>query len=162
IATIDATLAEAPGFVMGHLFKALAVYTSSEKQLVPMAEAALDEAVRHLAGATERERAPAAATRRPNDGDGDEGSRALERVLSEQPRDALAIQVAHLMDFYRGDSLNLRNRLSRVLPHWDASVPGYSYILGMHAFGLEEMNQYAEAEATGRRALALQRKDAWA
>jgi tetratricopeptide (TPR) repeat protein len=32
----------------------------------------------------------------------------------------------------------------------------------MHAFGLEEMNQYAEAEATGRRALALQRKDAWA
>ena len=40
------------------------------------------------------------------------------------PRDALALQVAHLMDFYRGDALNLRNRVSRVLPHWDASVPG--------------------------------------
>jgi tetratricopeptide (TPR) repeat protein len=162
IATLEATLAEAPGFVMGHLFKALALYTSSEKQFVPMAEAALAEAVRHLSGATERERALAAATRRLIDGDWDEGSRGLERILIEHPRDALVIQVAHLMDFFRGDSLNLRNRVSRVLPHWDASVPGYSYVLGMHAFGLEEMNQYAEAEATGRRALALQRKDAWA
>ena len=66
------------------------------------------------------------------------------------------------MDFYRGDALNLRNRVSRVLPHWDASVPGYSYVLGMHAFGLEEMNQYPEAEATALRALALQPKDGWA
>ncbi|HEX6268562.1 MAG TPA: tetratricopeptide repeat protein [Burkholderiales bacterium] len=162
VATLDATLAEAPGFVMGHLFKALALFTSSEKQFVPMAEAALAEAVRHLAGATERERALAAATRRILDGDWDEGSRQLDRILVEHPRDALVIQVGHLMDFYRGDSLNLRNRISRVLPQWDESVPGYSYLLGMHAFGLEEMNQYAEAEATGRRALELQRKDGWA
>ena len=41
-------------------------------------------------------------------------------------------------------------------------MPGYSYVLGMHAFGLEEMNQYAEAEATARTALALSRKDGWA
>jgi tetratricopeptide (TPR) repeat protein len=66
------------------------------------------------------------------------------------------------MDFFRGDSLNLRNRISRVLPHWSPAVPGYSYILGMHAFGLEECNQYAEAEETARRALALQPRDAWA
>jgi hypothetical protein len=58
--------------------------------------------------------------------------------------------------------LNLRNRVTRVLPHWDASVPGYSYVLGMHAFGLEEMNQYSQAEAEARRALELERKDGWA
>ena len=52
-----------------------------------------------------------------------------------------ALQTAHLFDFYRGDALNLRNRVSRVLPHWSESVPGYSYVLGMHAFGLEECNQ---------------------
>ena len=79
-----------------------------------------------------------------------------------QPRDALALQTAHLMDFYRGDALNLRNRVSRVMPHWDASVPGHSYVLGMHAFGLEEMNQYPEAEAAALRALSLQPKDGWA
>jgi hypothetical protein len=32
----------------------------------------------------------------------------------------------------------------------------------MHAFGLEECNQYPEAERTGRRALELQPKDGWA
>jgi len=49
-----------------------------------------------------------------------------------------------------------------VLPHWDESVPGYSYVLGMHAFGLEEMNQYPDAEAAALRSLALQPKDGWA
>ena len=66
------------------------------------------------------------------------------------------------MDFFRGDALNLRNRISRVLPHWDASVPGYSYVLGMHAFGLEEMNQYPEAEAPRCARLSMQPKDGWA
>ncbi len=32
----------------------------------------------------------------------------------------------------------------------------------MHAFGLEEMNQYPEAEAAALRALSLQPKDGWA
>jgi hypothetical protein len=41
-------------------------------------------------------------------------------------------------------------------------VPGYSYVLGMHAFGLEEMNQYPDAEATARRALKMQPRDGWA
>jgi tetratricopeptide (TPR) repeat protein len=162
IATLDATLAEAPDFVPGHLFKALALFTTSEKQFVPAAEASLAEATQHLGRANERERALMAATRRLLDGDWDAGCRQLDLVLVDYPRDAMALQVAHLMDFYRGDAQNLRNRVSRVLPHWDESVPGYSYVLGMHAFGLEEMNQYPAAEATGRRALALQPKDAWA
>jgi tetratricopeptide (TPR) repeat protein len=162
IATLDATLAEAPEFVIGHLFKALALYTAGEKQFVPTAEAALAQAVQHLERANERERGIAAATRRLLDGDWDEGCRMLDAVLIQHPRDAMVLQVAHLMDFYRGDALNLRNRISRVLPHWDESTPSFSYILGMHAFGLEEMNQYPEAEATARRALALERRDAWA
>jgi hypothetical protein len=78
------------------------------------------------------------------------------------PRDILALQVAHLMDFYRGDALNLRNRVARVLPHWSPAVAGHAYVLGMHAFGLEECNQYGEAEAAGRRALELAGDDSWA
>lgn len=162
IATLDATLAEEPDFVIGHLFKALALFTASEKQFMPLATASLAEADRHLSRANDRERAVAAATHRLLDGDWDVGCRGLDVVLMEYPRDAMTLQVAHLMDFYRGDAQNLRNRVSRVLPHWDESVRGYSYILGMHAFGLEEMNQYPEAEAAGRRALTLEPKDAWA
>ena len=162
IATLEATLAGAPDFVIGHVFKALALFTTGEKKFVPAAEAALAEAMRHSGHANARERDLIAATRHFLDGDWDAGCRQLDHVLIDHPRDAMALQVAHLMDFYRGDSLNLRNRVSRVLPHWDESVPGFSYVLGLHAFGLEEMNQYPEAEATGRRALALQPRDAWA
>ncbi len=103
-----------------------------------------------------------AAARQLVDGDWDAACAAFDRVLVDHPRDAFAIQSAHVMDFFRGDALNLRNRVSRVLPHWSPGVPGYSYILGMHAFGLEECNQYPEAEEAGRRALALQPKDGWA
>jgi tetratricopeptide (TPR) repeat protein len=162
IATIDSVLAESPDFVLAHLFKALALFTTSEKQFVPMAEAALAEATRREARANERERRLIGATRRFLDGDWEDGCRRLDRLLADHPRDVLALQTAHIFDFFRGDAQNLRNRVSRVLPHWDASVPGYSYVLGMHAFGLEEMNQYAAAEATGRQALELQPKDAWA
>ena len=43
---------------------------------------------------------------------------------------------------FRGDAVNLRDRVGRVIRHWHESVPGYSYILGMQAFGFEECNQY--------------------
>ena len=143
--TLDATLAEAPDFVIGHLFKALALFTTNEKQFVPAAEAALAEATRRAERANAREQGLMTATRQFLDGDWDAGCRHLDRVLVDCPRDAMALQVAHLMDFYRGDALNLRNRVSRVLPHWDESVPGFSYVLGMHAFALAERYQYAGA-----------------
>ena len=162
VATLDAALADSPQFVVGHLFRALAMFTMTEKSLLPEVARSLDAARALLANANDRERGLVDATQRLLDGDWDAGCLALDHVLSEHPRDALALQAGHLMDFYRGDALNLRNRVSRVLPHWNESVPGFSYVLGMHAFGLEEMNQYAEAEAAARRALALERKDGWA
>ena len=162
IAAIDEATNAAPAFVAGHLFKAMALYTMAERQFVPVARASLDAAKKHVAGANDRERMMIAAAERLVAGDWHRASQAIDRVLMQYPRDALAVQVGHLMDFFRGDALNLRNRISRVLPRWDASVPGYSYVLGMHAFGLEEMNQYPEAEATARRALAMQPRDGWA
>jgi tetratricopeptide (TPR) repeat protein len=162
IGVIDEALTTSPAFVAGHLLKANVLYTLAERQFVPMAAAALDAAKAHARTANDRERLMIDATGKLVAGDWHRAAQAYDRVLVDYPRDALALQVGHLMDFFRGDALNLRNRVSRVLPQWDASVPGYSYVLGMHAFGLEEMNQYAEAEATVRKALALQPKDGWA
>jgi tetratricopeptide (TPR) repeat protein len=162
VATIDEAIAASPRFVAAHLFKAFVLYTLSERKYVPMAAEAVAQAKRHAAHANARELALLDAAGKLVAGDWHGASHALDRVLTEYPRDALALQVAHLLDFYRGDALNLRNRVSRVLPEWDATVPGYSYVLGMHAFGLEEMNQYPEAEATARRALGLQPRDGWA
>src|SRR5690606_2453547 len=142
--------------------KALILMSFFERRFARDAAAVLDAAAPWIARATPREKALADAARRLAEGDWHGGTAALEAVMSEHPRDILALQVAHLMDFLRGDSLNLRNRISRVLPHWDRSIPGYAYVLGMHAFGFEECNQYPEAEATGLRALAHGPSDGWA
>jgi tetratricopeptide (TPR) repeat protein len=162
IATIDQALEADPEFVLGQLFKAGALFTASEGRFRPLVNEAIDGAEALANKANGRERLLLAALQALADGQWDFACRAFDRVLIDFPRDAFALQTAHLMDFYRGDTLNLRNRVARVLPHWDASMPGYSYVLGMHAFGLEECNQYADAERTARRALDLQPKDGWA
>jgi tetratricopeptide (TPR) repeat protein len=41
-------------------------------------------------------------------------------------------------------------------------VPGFGFVLGCHAFGLEEAGDYAAAERAGRRAIELNRADIWA
>jgi len=38
-------------------------------------------------------------------------------------------------------------------PTWDARVAGYGFVLGYHAFGLEETDDYAAAERAGREAI---------
>ena len=162
IATIDQALAEAPEFVLGHAFRAGVLMMFREQRFVPEARASVMAAENLSGQANERERGLTRAARRLVEGDWDGACRVYDQVLVDEPRDAFAVQTAHLLDFYRGDALNLRNRISRVLPHWSAGVPHYSYILGMHAFGLEECNQYPQAEATGRKALELQPRDGWA
>jgi tetratricopeptide (TPR) repeat protein len=162
VVTIDQALAHAPDFVLGHVFRAVVLMMFSEQRFVPEARAAVAHAETLAAQANERELALTVAARRLVEGDWNGACTAFDGVLVDHPRDAFAIQSAYLMDFCRGDALNLRNRLSRVMTQWSPGVPNFSYILGMHAFGLEECNQYPEAEAAGRRALALERKDGWA
>ena len=162
VATLDAALAEDPQFVGGQLAKALILFTIGERKYLPAVKECLAAAAAQAGSASGREVLLTQAVREFADGEWHAACRTLDRVLIEYPRDVLALQAGHLVDFYRGDALNLRNRVTRVLPHWDASVPGYSYVLGMHAFGLEEMNQYAQAEDAALRALSLEPKDGWA
>ncbi len=162
LATIDRALASRPDFVLGHLFRAMVLLTLGERRFAEQARVSVTSAEALLPRANERERGLAAAARALLDGDLAGASLLLDRVVVDHPRDMLALQAGHLVDFYRGDALNLRNRIVRVLPHWSASVPGYSYLLGMYAFGLEECNQYGLAEETALRALALEAKDGWA
>jgi hypothetical protein len=111
--------------------------------------------------ANERERGHAAAARAWLEGDLERAAEGWGRVALDNPRDLLAIQLAHLCDFYLGYSAMLRDRMARVLPRWREDMSGYGFLLGMHAFGLEEAGDYARAEETGRRAVALNRQDGW-
>jgi tetratricopeptide (TPR) repeat protein len=112
--------------------------------------------------ANDRERAHAAAARAWLEGDFAGSVRRYGDILLDYPHDLLALQVAHLGDFYLGASTMLRDRVAQVEPLWDASIPGYNYVLGMYAFGLEETGAYSRAEDAGRRAVELNPKDPWA
>ena len=162
LATMQQALQADPEFALAHLFNAFAMFTASEQRYLPAVRESMANAAALRSKMNARERDLLEAAELLVDGKWREASRAFDSILIEYPRDALAIQTAHLMDFFQGDALNLRNRISRVLPHWSEQTPGYSYILGMHAFGLEECNQYPEAERSARRALELQPRDGWA
>lgn len=162
LAEIDAALAEDPGFIMGHCLCGTLMALATERA----AEAPLRESVAAAealaAGANERERGHIAALKAWAQGDFAGAVDAWGRVAESWPRDSLALQAAHLGDFYLGHTALLRDRIARALPGWDDSVPGYGYVLGMQAFGLEETGDYRAAEVTGRRAVALQPRDPWA
>jgi tetratricopeptide (TPR) repeat protein len=51
--------------------------------------------------------------------------------------------------------------VERALPAWDATMPLHGFILGCHAFALEETGDRQAAERIGRAAVAQRPDDAW-
>lgn len=160
--TIDAALAEAPDFVMGHCFKAATLAIANEKTFLPQLAETLNAATALADHANDRERRHIGAACAWLDGDLPHAARIYDELVLDYPRDTVALQLAHALDFYLGQSIMLRDRIARALPAWSENVPGYSYVLGMHSFGLEEMGDYARAESAGREAVARDARDVWA
>ena len=162
VETIDRALADDPEFVTGHIFRTEMHTMLWEKSVLAEVEAGLGR-LEELAGkATERERAHIAAIADWAAGDWAGMSARLDRILADEPRDALALQVGHLSDFFLGERDNLRGRVARALPAWSEDDPGYGFVRGMAAFGLEESGDYGAAEESGRQAIALEPDDCWA
>lgn len=112
--------------------------------------------------ATESERFVIQALQELGRGDWARAGSLFEDALITDPSNIAALQTAHILDFLRGDAVNLRNRVARVLPMLDKRDENYSFVLGMYAFGLEECNEFAKAEEVGRKAIELNPNDAWA
>jgi tetratricopeptide (TPR) repeat protein len=109
-----------------------------------------------------RERMHVAALGAWCDGELERTCALLDGILAEYPRDFFALKLANYLYFYMGDARNVRDGPARALAHWDEGMPGYSHLLALHAFGLEESGDYAAAERTGRRAAELNPADPWA
>ena len=159
---VDAIIAEHPDFALAHAFRAGALATATDKAFEPEMIKSLNAAEGLARKANDRERLHIAACRAWLDGAWERGIEAWGRASIEYPRDLLALQYAHLGDFALGYSHLLRDRVARVLPHWNSSVPGYGFIEGMYAFGLEEAGEHQQAEERGRHAVSLNKQDGWA
>ena len=162
VETVEQAIQEDPDFILAHCLRAHAGgvmadgafcdhVQESVTTLESMTAKANDREIRHIAGARDW-----------LEGKFDSAANQLESVLVDHPGDTLALLVAHLFDFYRGDCHNLRDRVARVLPHYSEESAEYGYVLGMYAFGLEECNEYRKAEEIGKQAVELNSGDVWA
>jgi hypothetical protein len=149
-----------PGCVMGRVLGAYLALMSTEEGAVADATAALGAPDRE-ASALPRERAHLAAARRWIAGDMAGAGALLGDITVRYPRDLLALFVGHQIDFFRGDAVNLRDRIGRALIAWDDQEPQAGFLHGMYAFGLEECNQYGQSSAVGQRAVEANPDDVW-
>lgn len=160
VGSVNGAIAASPGFVMAHVLKGYLYGLATEAAAT--AVAADCHAAAAGLGGTPRERAHVAALGQLTQGRWHEAGATLEDLTIEMPRDGLALQAGHQIDFFTGNARMLRDRIGRALPAWDKTMPGYHAMLGMQAFGFEEMGDYARAEALGRKATEIEPRDGWA
>ena len=159
VADAEKAVAADDSLVLGHIYRAyLQLYGTTPEGVAAAGEILkrLDETVMG-----ERELHHLRAARHWAEGNWEATTRSLERALLCHPRDLLALKVAQDLYFFLGNRLELRDTAARVLPAWPRSRPGWGYVQGIYAFGLEENADYRQAEARARAALEVNPKDVW-
>ncbi|KAK3087550.1 hypothetical protein FSP39_007448, partial [Pinctada imbricata] len=163
--TINTMIGADPNFVMGHVLKngleilgtgrTVRLDNELKKDVEQMVQLGTSQST------TDRERKHVNAVKLWADGEMTEACKVWEDILVDHPLDMLALKFAHDSYFYLGHHPQMRDSIARVMPHWKPDMPLQSYLYGMHAFGLEECNQYALAEELARKGLELNKHDAW-
>jgi hypothetical protein len=165
-ATTPADLAEAlrldPGFALAHACRGLFCLILGRRELVAAAgEAAATARALTTRGGGPRERLYLAALDAWLAGRPSGAVAAMDAALALWPRDALAFKVAQAVRFMTGDLPGMLASAETVLPRIACDHPARGYLLGCHAFALEEAGDYAAAERAGRAGLELAPDDAW-
>jgi tetratricopeptide (TPR) repeat protein len=156
---LEALLVEAPEFALGHALKGISCLLLGRRELV---EAARRAHVVATGGArpTARETAYVDALGDWLEGRPSLASARLQAVLEDQPTDALAMKLVQSIEFVMGRPAAMRASVEKLLDAW-VDHPARGYLLGCHAFALEETGDFAGAERAGRAAIALAADDAW-
>lgn len=163
-AALERALAADPCLTAGHALKGLAAIILAREELLSLARLALTDAKVALASGgtgTEGERTLVEALAEALDGRLSAAADIVDRHIEEAPQDLLAIKLSHAFRFMLGDASGMLATTSSALPTWRTEMPGYGFLLGCHAFGLEECGQLRAAEMAGRAALRHESGDAW-
>jgi tetratricopeptide (TPR) repeat protein len=160
---LAALLAHHPDCVRGHALKGLSALILGKAEGRAVARAAVVDAERLM-----REGAGWAgdihyvrAIRLWLDGRPLEAAEAFERVLDRDPTDALAVKLGHSIRFMFGDKAGMLHALAPRMAAFDGQDAQTGYVLGCHAFALEENGEYLAAGMVGRQAVRLAPRDAW-
>ena len=152
-----------PGFALGQAVKGMFYLLLGRREMYQIAREALQAAHAAVAATnpTARERAFVLALEAYMQGRPSVAIAELEKVLEQHPQDTLAMKLSHAVRFVLGDATGMRASVERVLPSYGPDHPGRGYLLGCHAFALEETGEYERAEIAGRQALWMAPDDAW-
>ncbi|WP_075214397.1 tetratricopeptide repeat protein 38 family protein [Mongoliimonas terrestris] len=163
-AAVGRTLAADPNHVPAHVLKGFANLILAREELVPAAGAALKDARGALAakdGGTADERVLVEALALAEAGRFAAAADRLDQGFADRPATFLPFKIANALRFMLGDAAGMLAASDRMLTAWRPDDPAAGFLLGCHAFGLEEHGLYDAAESFGRRAVALQPDDAW-
>jgi hypothetical protein len=160
---LGAVLTGAPEFALGHAIKGMFYMMLGRRELVETARDAYKDARQALnvASATKRERDFVRALGFYLDGNPAQACDVVQNILNAHPHDTLAMKIVHALSFILGQPVQMRQSIEEVLPIYDESHAGYGYLMGCHAFALEETGAYAEAEKVGRKGMSYAPDDAW-
>ncbi len=113
-------------------------------------------------GGTAFERALAQALEFASQGQLKSAALRLEAQVQNRPQDFLSLKLANAFRFMTGEPEKMLATTSKALGAMKREHPGYGFVLGLHAFGLEETGAFQAAEEIGRQAVAIESCDAWA
>jgi tetratricopeptide (TPR) repeat protein len=151
----------APDHAGAHALKGLFLVLLGRREVLNDAAAALSRAVDLRETANRREWSLTEALRHALAGRTRAAIDALEAILRDAPDDTLAMKLSHAFRFLIGDAAGMRFSVEAVLSAYAPDHPGRGYLLGCHAFALEETGDYAAAAKTGRDGLSMAADDAW-
>lgn len=157
---LAATLTAAPDFALGQAAKGLFMLMLGRRELVATAREALTAAQAGQAD-TARERAYIQALDHWLAGAPGRAAEVIEQAARDNPGDALALKIAHAIRFILGQKTEMLDMLETALPRIDADHAARGYLLGCHAFALEENGAYDAARRAGEEGLELACDDAW-
>lgn len=152
-----------PEFAMGHAMKGLACLMLGRRELVPAARAANEKAhaLLNLGGALERERLWCASLNDWLNGKPTKSIAHMEAAMRLNPADTISMKLSHGIRFMLGDNHGMLRSVERVINDHGPDHDLYGYVLGCHAFALEETGSYSRAEKVGLRGLEFAKDDAW-
>jgi tetratricopeptide (TPR) repeat protein len=144
-----------PGLALAHAGAAVCLFL---EERFPETKAATEAARAAAAGQSERERSHVAALTAWTSGQVPEAERLMREHLAAWPRDAVVLQRLYYVLFWLGRFPDMLQLTESLRGHY----PGSSFVLGMHAFALEEADRCPDAIRTAEQALAIEPNDAWA
>lgn len=161
---LDAALAADPDLIAAHALRGFAAVILARAECLPgaaAAHAAASDALCRRSAPTPSEIVLVRALADARAGRLLAAADRLDLHLEDCPADFLPLKLSHSLRFMSGDLPGMLALTSHVLPAWTDERPGAGFVLGCHAFGLEEAGALGPAELCGRRAVALEPGDAW-